>query len=191
MSYDAASFKAGFALGRMLWRPPTQAGRNGQDTGLGWGADAQFLVSDKDIYLGSNGPDTHRHFYKTYDGVAAGAFLNVYSFDYLSGSYVRWYLPTLVSTIASNAQSYSWDFQPTHIDQHGASIDVDYKGLHWHISAEYGYRIIYPYSLGALPFLYIPDDYSIGPHESDTNTQETFKYIMDQMGIVVYPVSGA
>ena len=27
MSYDAASFKAGFAVGRMMWRPPTQPAR--------------------------------------------------------------------------------------------------------------------------------------------------------------------
>lgn len=42
MSYDAASFKAGFALGRMLWRPPYYTTQY-IDTGLGWRAKADYL----------------------------------------------------------------------------------------------------------------------------------------------------
>ena len=51
MSYDADSFKAGFALGRILWRPPTL--RGDQDTGLGWAADPEYLVYNAGTFLGT------------------------------------------------------------------------------------------------------------------------------------------
>lgn len=57
MSYDADSFKAGFALGRMLWRPP-------QDTNIapdiGWTADPEYLVSTAGIELVQYGGGSSR-----------------------------------------------------------------------------------------------------------------------------------
>lgn len=42
MPYDATSFKAGFALGRMLWRPPMPTVAY-TDVGLGWKAKTEYL----------------------------------------------------------------------------------------------------------------------------------------------------
>lgn len=65
MSYDAESFKAGFAVGRMMWRPPTLIGT--VDTRLGWTADPAWLVYDAGTDLGSN---NYGHYYKRNDGWA-------------------------------------------------------------------------------------------------------------------------
>lgn len=65
MSYDAASFQAGFALGRMLWRPPTMY--IGQDTGLGWSADPEYLRYSAGADLGRN---NYSSYTKRYDGWA-------------------------------------------------------------------------------------------------------------------------
>ena len=42
MPYDAESFKAGFAIGRLLWKPPIK--RASGDTGLGWAANPAWLT---------------------------------------------------------------------------------------------------------------------------------------------------
>lgn len=65
MSYDAASFMAGFALGRLIWQPPTLIGE--VDTGLGWTANPAYLVYDEGADLGSN---NYGHYTKRYDGWA-------------------------------------------------------------------------------------------------------------------------
>ena len=56
MSYDAESFKAGFALGRMLWRPPQNTNVT---PGVVWTADPQFLIyTAGTIYCENSGTRT-------------------------------------------------------------------------------------------------------------------------------------
>lgn len=64
MSYDAESFKAGFALGRLLWRPPTQLY---DPLDLGWICDPQFLRYEAGTDLGVN---NYAHYVKRYNGWA-------------------------------------------------------------------------------------------------------------------------
>lgn len=65
MPYDATSFKAGFALGRMLWRPPTKSGVI--DTGLGWTADREWLTYAAGIVATAPG-SSRTPYTKTNDG---------------------------------------------------------------------------------------------------------------------------
>lgn len=52
MAYDRDSFLAGLTVGRTLWRPPSQIGDI--DTGLGWTANAGWLVYRAGTNLGGN-----------------------------------------------------------------------------------------------------------------------------------------
>lgn len=46
MSYDADSFKAGFALGRILWRPPGIIPHVLPD--IGWTASPKLIIDDSE-----------------------------------------------------------------------------------------------------------------------------------------------
>lgn len=52
MPYDEESFKAGFALGRVLWKPPSRM--KNVNTGLGWTAKKEWLRYDAGTYATAN-----------------------------------------------------------------------------------------------------------------------------------------
>lgn len=116
MSYDAASFKAGFAVGRMLWRPPTL--RGDQDTGLGWSADPTWLAYAAGTDLGTS---NERHFYKANDGYA----IAVYAVD----AEGNWRGPVLIST--------NLDYVATNYVRSGDQFT--YLGLTWYVYHGYHY----------------------------------------------------
>lgn len=126
MSYDADSFKAGFALGRMLWRPPTM--NTGIDTGLGWTADPDYLRFAANTYLGRS---NDRNFYKSRDGYA----IAVYGVDHGDGQYgYNWYGPFLISTDQNAVRYY---YGGTQLTYQGT---VNYLGRTWYYNSNHHYQ---------------------------------------------------
>lgn len=117
MSYDADSFKVGFALGRILWRPPTLLML--RDTGLGWSADPTWLAYDAGTDLGTS---NERHFYKANDGYA----IAVYAVD----ADENWRGPVLIST----------DFGAIATNYNSDGAEFTYLGLTWRVNHGYHYR---------------------------------------------------
>lgn len=116
MSYDADSFKAGFALGRILWRPPTL--RGDQDTGLGWAADPEYLVRAEGYWICNVGS---RVFSKYVDGPAIAV-----TQDHCTSNWVG---PMLISTV----REYVYTTQGP-----GQAIGTfEYGGLTWYASYSY------------------------------------------------------
>lgn len=127
MSYDAASFKAGFALGRMLWRPP--ALRGDQDTGLGWSADPSWLIYDPDIYLGRA---NDRYYHKQQGGWAIAFF------SHQTPS--LWTGPVLVSTEYSAVEEYYKNAYGQYVGYISPNDSFTYAGLTWYVNHNYRYQ---------------------------------------------------
>lgn len=130
MSYDEASFKAGFALGRALWKPPRM--KTDIDTGFGWTADPAYLVYNADTYLGRVGG---RQFYKTNSGWA----VSVMAINQ-GGTYGgNWTGPMIISTDQS-AVAYTVISSADgthHLTSQGSFVYLEktwYYNAQWHIS---------------------------------------------------------
>lgn len=94
MSYDADSFKAGFALGRLLWRPPVISD---VDTGLGWTMPSEYAVRDAGTLLCTVDGSSRSPYSKRYNGIAACVILKNFT-----NSLGTWVGPILISTVEQN-----------------------------------------------------------------------------------------
>lgn len=149
MSYDADSFKAGFALGRLLWRPPA---RVTADTGLGWSAYPEYLTLTAGDYLGRVGISSyysyHQYpYYKTGDGVAVGVFV----YNRMNGE-VNYCGPILLSTASANVRferRHSGYSDVTYFTANGETLQ--YAGLTWYVNANGAWGNPSNYTKGLLP----------------------------------------
>ena len=131
MSYDGESFKAGLALGRLLWQPPGKVPF--LNTGLGWTADPAYLVKDAGTYLGEQ---RGRYWYKARDGYAVCCYL-ITPYPRLESSIM------LASTVGDYAEKY-WSGISAR-----PNIEFDEYGLHWYAEWTYGW---YDVVVGSSPF---------------------------------------
>ena len=164
MSYDEASFRAGFALGRALWRPPASVGD--VDTGLGWKANPNYLARDAGEYLGTQ---EERNWYKYADGYAVCCFLITPGPPYFR----------LASSImlASTTPEYA---TKTGYSTVGPDIEFDEYGLHWYA----GWRLgMYDRIVGSSPFPVVDTQgYAL------TSAEEVVRYVLQAAGVRSYRV---
>ena len=127
MSYDEASFKAGFALGRALWKPPRT--KTEIDTGFGWTADPAWMMYDADTWIGTNGG---RSYYKGRNGWAVVAWCNpaINTGGIQPGT---WYGAYIIST-DSNAAAIKDYNGSIHTDVPNPHAPLQYLGLTWYFS---------------------------------------------------------
>lgn len=116
MSYDADSFKAGFALGRAMWRPPQKEIET--DTGLGWSASPEYLVNNQGTWICDVGD---RVYNKYTDGFAIAVLSDK--------QHSSWVGPLLISTVIQNVYTTQ-----------GPGRDIAsfvYDGITWYVSFAY------------------------------------------------------
>lgn len=119
MSYDEASFKAGFALGRALWKPPRM--KTDIDTGFGWTADPAYLVYGEGTFLGQL---NERYFYKIESSWAVSAWS-------INREPSGWNSPVLIST-SQDAVKYRCNGT-----QLGYEYSFEYLGKTWYSNGQY------------------------------------------------------
>ena len=127
MSYDADSFKAGFALGRMLWRPPQNTNVT---PGIVWTADPQFLIyAAGTIYCENSG--TRTPYVKSSRGQAICVIITNANANEAGG---HWTWPYLIST----------DSDATKSSRPSAGINnavtFTYLGLTWYCRNQVAYN---------------------------------------------------
>lgn len=153
MSYDEASFKAGLAVGRMLWRMPSTYENN---TGLGWICNPAFLKKIELEWMCSIDWSSNltRNYYKLYDGQAVAVFnFNRQSSTPSSYSGTDWSGPILISTeplyvwYRTRGDGFNADLGP--------SGSFQYLERTWYFCDTYAfhYSSIRSYNAGTLPII--------------------------------------
>ena len=127
MSYDEASFKAGFALGRALWKPPRM--KTDIDTGFGWTADAPYLMYAADTWIGTNGG---RSYYKGRNGWAIVVWCDPVT-NTTGHSPGTWYGAYVISTDSDAAAIKDYN-GGVHTGSPNPLAPVEYLGRTWYFS---------------------------------------------------------
>lgn len=128
MSYDAESFKVGFALGRLLWKPPIII--SNVQPGIGWTASPEYIIRNHEEIFATAPGSTRTPFVKTNNGQAICYIALDNNGTQWSG---HWNSVFLISTnrdyaaftCAGGTSLIGW-------------VEYDYLDLHWYICASGG-----------------------------------------------------